>query len=370
MRSTHSSSRIGHRPSDPRGSRSSCSAGGAGDAATATGSSTGRSRRWWRSTRRRRACGACSSTCRRTASGIPFIVEASGTVAVGETLSLRMALPGRDPMTIEPRLLVVEPGARAALERAAAVPGLFDGEHAFVLTPLDGGRTRVDHWERFGGLLLPIARGMVYEAPCRRSTRSTPRWPSAPRSISPDVTKIDRQDAKIAKRRRTALPVVRSARGPLPIGSAARVGCSCLLELLRNRDAEIATDFSSEVVADLGVPRHGASLAQRWVVPPRMPSTFTKERTSMRRQVSQQIAALHTAISSSSNPLPAALLASALFRSIASASVTLRVSMSSSRVHSWQLTPGTSSIQPIHHSASFLTTAVYFWAIGSSSLDR
>jgi hypothetical protein len=32
-----------------------------------------------------------------------------------------------------------------------------------VLTPLENGRTRLDHWERFGGLLLPIARGMVYE---------------------------------------------------------------------------------------------------------------------------------------------------------------------------------------------------------------
>ena len=31
-------------------------------------------------------------------------------------------------------------------------------------------------------------------------------------------------------------------------------------------------------------------------------------------------------------------------------------------------TPATSSIQPIHHSASCLITAVYFWAIGLSSL--
>ena len=44
------------------------------------------------------------------------------------------------------------------------LPGLFDGEHAFVLTPLADGRTRLDHWERFAGVLLPIAKGMIYDA--------------------------------------------------------------------------------------------------------------------------------------------------------------------------------------------------------------
>jgi hypothetical protein len=94
----------------------------------------------------------------------PFIVDASGTVAVGETLSLRMALPGRDPMTIQPRLLVVDPQRELRWKGRLLVPGLFDGEHAFVLTTLDDGRTRLDHWERFGGLLLPVVRGMVYES--------------------------------------------------------------------------------------------------------------------------------------------------------------------------------------------------------------
>jgi hypothetical protein len=93
----------------------------------------------------------------------PFIVEASGTVAAGERLSLRMALPGRQPMSITPRLLVVEPERELRWKGRLVVPGLFDGEHVFALTPLDGGRTRLDHSERFGGLLLPIAKGMIYD---------------------------------------------------------------------------------------------------------------------------------------------------------------------------------------------------------------
>ena len=93
----------------------------------------------------------------------PFIVEASGTVAVGETLSLRMALPGHSPMTISPRVLVVEPDHELRWKGRLLIPGLFDGEHSFVLTPLPHGRTRLDHSERFGGLLLPIARRMIYD---------------------------------------------------------------------------------------------------------------------------------------------------------------------------------------------------------------
>jgi hypothetical protein len=93
----------------------------------------------------------------------PFIVEASGKVAVGERLSLSMALPGRDPMAIAPYLLAVESGKELRWKGKLLLPGLFDGEHVFELTPLQNGRTRLDHWERFGGLLIPIARGMIYE---------------------------------------------------------------------------------------------------------------------------------------------------------------------------------------------------------------
>lgn len=97
----------------------------------------------------------------------PFIIEAGGTVAAGNTLTLRMALQGREPMTITPRLLVVDPDHELRWKGRLLLPGLFDGEHAFVLTPLENGRTRLDHRERFAGLLLPIAKGMVYDGTVR-----------------------------------------------------------------------------------------------------------------------------------------------------------------------------------------------------------
>ena len=93
----------------------------------------------------------------------PFIIDASGDVAAGSTLSLRMALPGRDPMAITPRLLVADAARELRWQGKLLLPGLFDGEHVFQLIPIDGYRTRLLHWERFGGILLPIARGMIYD---------------------------------------------------------------------------------------------------------------------------------------------------------------------------------------------------------------
>lgn len=94
----------------------------------------------------------------------PFIVEAAGRVAVRERLSLPMALPGRERISIHPRLLAVEPERGLRWKGRLVLPGLFDGEHAFVLRPLENDRTRLDHGERFGGVFLPFLRPMIYEA--------------------------------------------------------------------------------------------------------------------------------------------------------------------------------------------------------------
>jgi len=107
------------------------------------------------------------------------------------------------------------------------------------------------------------------------------------------------------------------------------------------------------------MPRDRGSFVERSVLPPRMAGTFPHEFAAVRPQMPDQFVPLHTAIRSSVYRSPADDKASSRLSSSASRSVTLRLSMSSSRVASWQLTPGTSSIHPIHQSPSCLTTAVY-----------
>jgi hypothetical protein len=68
-------------------------------------------------------------------------------------------LPGCDPMTIS----AFGSGSSTNELRWKEAPAPSRRRARVVLTPLEGGRTRVDHWERFSGVLLPIARSLVYD---------------------------------------------------------------------------------------------------------------------------------------------------------------------------------------------------------------
>ena len=84
----------------------------------------------------------------------PHITHASGTVAEGERLRLRMG-----GMRFSPRVLRAEPGVELRWIGRLGVRGLFDGEHAFTLAPLAAGGTRLEQTERFTGVLVrPLSR--------------------------------------------------------------------------------------------------------------------------------------------------------------------------------------------------------------------
>lgn len=95
----------------------------------------------------------------------PFIREASGEIAEGSRLKLRMFPTVGRPMTFTPRLLAVREGVELRWLGNLIVPGLFDGEHSFVLTPLPGGGTRLVQGESFGGLLVPLFGKVIDRTP-------------------------------------------------------------------------------------------------------------------------------------------------------------------------------------------------------------
>lgn len=85
----------------------------------------------------------------------PFIQSASGRLAEGETLTLRMVPAQGRAMTFRPRLLAVRPGVLLRWIGRLIVPGIFDGTHQFALEDL-GGHTRLNQSEAFGGILVPF----------------------------------------------------------------------------------------------------------------------------------------------------------------------------------------------------------------------
>lgn len=82
----------------------------------------------------------------------PFIRYISGPVVVGGRLEAVLAPPGQRGMRFRPKVLVAEPARELRWKGQMLVPGLFDGEHFFLLEPMVGG-TRLTHGETFSGVL-------------------------------------------------------------------------------------------------------------------------------------------------------------------------------------------------------------------------
>jgi hypothetical protein len=90
----------------------------------------------------------------------PFIQSASGQLAEGATLTLRMVTSQGRAMTFRPRVLVAKPAAMLRWIGRLIIPGIFDGTHQFALEDL-GGQTRVTQSETFRGILIPFTGKII-----------------------------------------------------------------------------------------------------------------------------------------------------------------------------------------------------------------
>jgi hypothetical protein len=84
----------------------------------------------------------------------PFITAISGNPAAGERLTITVHPPGKSAITLHPTLLAVAPERELRWLGHFIVSGIFDGEHYFLLDPLDDDRTRLTHGESFSGILV------------------------------------------------------------------------------------------------------------------------------------------------------------------------------------------------------------------------
>lgn len=95
----------------------------------------------------------------------PFVRRLSGELREGATLEAHIAPPGGRAMTFKPTVLAAEPGRELRWLGRLLVPGVFDGDHRFLLEPLADGRTRFVQSERFSGVLVrPLRKTLAKTA--------------------------------------------------------------------------------------------------------------------------------------------------------------------------------------------------------------
>jgi hypothetical protein len=85
----------------------------------------------------------------------PFIRSASGQLAEGATLTLRLVPAQSRAMTFRPKVLAARPGELLRWIGRLIMPGIFDGTHQFALEDM-AGHTRLTQSETFRGVLVPF----------------------------------------------------------------------------------------------------------------------------------------------------------------------------------------------------------------------
>jgi hypothetical protein len=91
-----------------------------------------------------------------------FIPEATGALEKGARLTVRIAPPGGVPMTLTPKVLAVTPGSRLTWRGRLFAPGIFDGEHDFLVAAQDSTITRFTQSETFKGILVPFLAASLH----------------------------------------------------------------------------------------------------------------------------------------------------------------------------------------------------------------
>ncbi|MEU3060988.1 SRPBCC domain-containing protein [Streptomyces subrutilus] len=89
----------------------------------------------------------------------PYIREAAGAAVPGTRLTLVTHPERGGPVVLRPTVVTAVPGRELRWTRPFLVRGLFDREHVLRLTEGPGRTTRLEHGERFRGLLVPLCLG-------------------------------------------------------------------------------------------------------------------------------------------------------------------------------------------------------------------
>ncbi len=90
----------------------------------------------------------------------PFIPMVEGNLQVGSGMCIRVTPPGMKAMVFKPKVYVVRP-PEEILWGGSFLWVIYRGDHAFLLEPLPGGKTRFRQVERFRGPMVLLMGNML-----------------------------------------------------------------------------------------------------------------------------------------------------------------------------------------------------------------
>jgi hypothetical protein len=91
----------------------------------------------------------------------PFVRSIEGIAEKGERLKVSIQPVGGKAMTFSPIVLVANPGQELRWLGRLLFPGIFDGEHYFLIEPAVPGRVRFVQGEKFSGILVGLAKAKL-----------------------------------------------------------------------------------------------------------------------------------------------------------------------------------------------------------------
>ena len=93
----------------------------------------------------------------------PFIQSIIGRAAAGETLTNTLKLEGQKTQQFKPKVLTVKENKEFRWLGHLFIPGLFDGEHYFIIEESGDNQVRFVQGEKFGGIFSGLIMNMIGE---------------------------------------------------------------------------------------------------------------------------------------------------------------------------------------------------------------
>jgi hypothetical protein len=85
----------------------------------------------------------------------PFIVKVDGVVQEGKDVTVTVKPVGKDQLS-GTTTIVSKTDNRLEWRGSLAIPGLFTGDHEFIIESIDGNRTMFYQNEKMSGLIIPF----------------------------------------------------------------------------------------------------------------------------------------------------------------------------------------------------------------------